>query len=217
MNTAHDLGGMQNFGPVVPEANEPPFHAEWERRAFGITVAMGSSGLWNLDQSRFARESLAPAAYLASSYYRIWAEGLCTLMLERGLVTAEELADGLPRTPALKILNKLTAAHVGGALVRGHSTLRPETRPARFAVGDSVRTVNIHPRTHTRLPRYCRDKPCTIARIHGPHVFPDANALGRGEDPQWLYSVRFDAHDLWGTDTTAAAVFVDCWEPYLSP
>ena len=97
----------------------------------------------------------------------------------------------------------------------GHSTLRAEAAPARFAVGDAVRTTNVHPRSHTRLPRYCRDQPGTIARVHGAHVFPDANALGQGEKPQWLYTVRFAAADLWGPDTTAAAVYVDCWEPYL--
>lgn len=214
MNTVHDMGGMQNFGPVVPEANEPSFHHGWERRAFGMTLAMGGTRLWNLDQSRFARESIPPTLYLSSSYYKIWTEGLCRLMLERGLVTAEELADGRPRAPAAQLPNVLTVEQVGPALARGKVTQRPETRPARFAVGDAVRTKNPNPRSHTRLPRYCRDKPGTIARVHGPHVFPDAHALG-SEDPQWLYSVRFDARDLWGSDTTAAAVFVDCWEPYL--
>lgn len=33
MNGVHDMGGLQNFGPVVPEVDEPPFHAEWEKRA----------------------------------------------------------------------------------------------------------------------------------------------------------------------------------------
>jgi len=51
--------------------------------------------------------------------------------------------------------------------------------------------------------------------VHGVHVFPDSNGMGRGEDPQWLYSVRFEARDLWGSDTTASAVYADLWEPYL--
>jgi nitrile hydratase subunit beta len=217
MNTVHDLGGMQNFGPVVPEANEPPFHHAWERRAFGVTVAMGGSRLWNLDQSRFSRESIPPALYLSSSYYKIWVEGLTRLMVERGLITAQELSDGRSRVPAAALPNVLTADKVARALAHGHSTLRAERAPARFAVGDRVRTTNVHPRSHTRLPRYCRDKPGTITKVHGAHVFPDANALGQGEKPQWLYTVRFEAADLWGPDTTASAVYVDCWEPHLSP
>jgi nitrile hydratase subunit beta len=217
VNTVHDMGGMQNFGPVVAERDEASFHHPWERRAFGLVLAMGASRQWNLDQSRFARESIPPAAYLSSSYYKIWVEGLSRLMLERGLVTAEELADGRPRAAAVKLANVLTADGVGASLARGHSTQREKDGAAHFAPGDKVRTKNLHPRSHTRLPRYCRDKPGTIASVHGVHVFPDANALGHGEEPQWLYSVRFDATELWGPDTTAAAVYVDCWEPYLEP
>jgi nitrile hydratase subunit beta len=215
MNTVHDMGGMQNFGPVVPEANEPAFHHEWERRAFGMMLAMNGARLWNLDQLRFSRESIPPALYLASSYYKIWIEGLSKLMLARGLVTTEELADGRAREPAVKI-PVLTADRVAPTLARGNSTLRATPSAARFTVGDAVRTGNLHPHSHTRLPRYCRDKPGTITKVHGVHVFPDAHALGHSEEPQWLYTVRFDARELWGPDTTAAAVFVDCWEPYLS-
>ena len=67
MNGVHDMGGLQNFGPVAPETDEPPFHLAWERRVFGLTLAMGGAGLWNIDQSRSARESLPPAHYLSSS------------------------------------------------------------------------------------------------------------------------------------------------------
>lgn len=216
MNTVHDLGGMQNFGPVAPEAHEPPFHRPWERRAFGLVLAMGGARLWNLDQSRSARESMPPAEYLSSSYYRIWYAGLAKLMVERGLVTTAELADGRMRAPALKI-PVLSADRVAAAMAHPGSTQRARSSPARYAVGDLVRTRNLHPRSHTRLPRYCRDKPGTISASHGAHVFPDAHALGQGEDPQWLYTVRFEAAELWGCDTSAAAVYVDCWEPYLSP
>ncbi len=217
MNAAHDLGGAQNFGPVLPEASEPAFHHPWERRVFGMTLAMGATRQWNLDQSRFARESVAPARYLAASYYEIWLEGLTRLLLERGLVTREELADGRSHAPGAKLASVLAADQVAAMLTRRLGTQREPVAPARYAAGDAVRTTNIHPRTHTRLPRYCRDKPATIAHVHGVHVFPDANARGAGEQPQWLYSVRFAAPDLWGADTTAAAVYVDCFEPYLAP
>ena len=50
MNGPHDMGGMQCYGPVEPEADEPVFHGEWEKRALAITVAMGGTGMWNLDQ-----------------------------------------------------------------------------------------------------------------------------------------------------------------------
>lgn len=204
MNTVHDMGGAQNFGPVVPEADEPPFHHDWERRVFGITLAMGATGEWNLDQSRFARESLPPARYLASTYYEIWLEGVTKLMAERGL-----LAGGS------REVKKLTADRVADMLSRRRASRREPAAVARFEPGDRVRTRNLHPLLHTRLPRYCRDKPGVVEKVHGVHVFPDANASGRGEQPQWLYSVRFEAKDLWGPDTTADAVYVDCFEPYL--
>jgi len=215
VNGIHDMGGMHGFGPVAPEADEPWFHAPWERRAFALTLAMGATGQWNLDQSRFARESLPPAQYLASSYYRIWLAALGRLMVERGLVTAEELADGRMRQPPSGTVAALAAERVESVLAAGSATVRPTVTTARFAIGAAVRTRSINPPSHTRLPRYCRGKSGIVTKVHGAHVFPDANARGEGEQPQWLYAVRFDASELWGTDTTAAAVHVDCWEPYL--
>jgi nitrile hydratase subunit beta len=215
VNGPHDMGGMQSFGPVVPEADEPWFHAEWERRAFALTLAMGGTGQWNLDQVRSVRESIPPARYLASTYYQIWVEGLRQLMLARGLVTADELADGRMRERPREPVSVLALESVAPSLAAGRSTARTAVAPARFSVGDAVRTRELNPASHTRLPRYCRDKRGTISLVHGAHVFADTNALGLGDDPQWLYSVRFDATALWGPDTTASAVHVDCFEPYL--
>lgn len=215
MNGVHDMGGSQGFGPVLAETDERRFHEDWERRVFGLTLAMGALGQWNLDQSRAARESLPPAQYLASSYYRIWLDGVTRLMLERGLVTPEELADGKLRKARGPISGVLTADRVAPALARGSSTQRPPPAPARFKIGDNARTRVVNPSSHTRLPRYCRGRAGTIVKLHGAHVFPDSNTRGAGEQPQWLYTVRFEAAELWGPDTTAAAVYVDCWEPYL--
>ena len=94
MNGAQDMGGQHGFGPVKPEPNEPPFHAPWEQRAFALTVAMGGTGEWNIDQSRYARESLPPAEYLAKSYYEIWFAGLERMLLQRGFVAPEEIEVG---------------------------------------------------------------------------------------------------------------------------
>jgi nitrile hydratase len=215
MNGAQDLGGMMGFGPVAPEREEPVFHDDWERRAFGLTIAMGFTGQWNIDMSRAARESLPPARYLSSTYYEIWFEGLRRLLLECGLVSAAELADGHAQGPGKAGLRPLLAADVPGMLARGGPSERPATTAARFAIGDPVRTREMNPAFHTRLPRYARGKRGTVVAVHGAHVFPDASARGLGEQPQWLYTVRFDAHELWGPDTTASSVCTDCWEPYL--
>ncbi len=80
MNGAHDMGGGHGFGPVVAEAREPTFHAEWERRVFALTMAAGRAGKWNIDMGRFARENRPPADYLNKTYYETWLAGLETLL-----------------------------------------------------------------------------------------------------------------------------------------
>ncbi len=217
MNGAQDLGGQHGFGPVAPETDEPVFHAEWEKTALAITVLMGPIGGWNIDQSRSARESLPPATYLSISYYEIWIAALARLLVERGLATADELVSGMPLAPRLPIAAAIGPADVTPMLARGAPTQREVSREPRFAVGDWVRTRVMNPAGHTRLPRYARGRRGVIARVHGAHVYPDSNASGAGEDPQWLYTVRFDSHAMWGGDTTAHRVHVDCWEPYLEP
>ena len=217
MNSAHDLGGQHGFGPVLPEPEEPVFHAPWEARVLALTVAMGATGSWTIDASRHARESLPPAQYLTSSYYQIWRAGLETLLLSRQLATVEEIATGVPVTPPAPVKRTLAAADVTPVLRRGTDYRRTPPAPPQFAVGDVVRARKIHPRGHTRLPRYARGNVGTIARIHGCHVFPDTAAHGGGDHPHWLYAVRFAAVELWGdaADPTVS-VLIDCWEPYLA-
>lgn len=215
MNGPQDLGGLHGFGPVTPEADEPLFHEPWEARVFALTLAMGATGAWNLDGSRAARESLHPVRYLSSSYYQIWYQGLLALLLERGLVHEEELESGRSLKPARPLARKLSAEAVPATLARGSPTERPATAPARFAPGDRVRTVQANPLGHTRLPRYARGRIGEVIDCHGAHVFPDTHAQGLGENPQWLYTVRFDATEIWGSDTSASQVCVDCWESYL--
>jgi nitrile hydratase len=218
MNGPHDLGGAMGFGPIAAEANEPVFHADWEKRAFALVLAMGATGAWNLDMSRQARERIPPAEYLASSYYQIWLKGMQRLLVERGLATAEELATGRAVTAAKRLPRRPDAAAVPAMLAKGGPTERPAAAPALFAVGDAVRAKNMNPTGHTRLPRYVRGRRGRIARVHGAHVFPDANAAGAGEDPRWLYSVAFDAVELWGPDARPGdEILIDLFEPYLEP
>jgi hypothetical protein len=193
------MGGVHGFGPVVAEVDEPWFHAEWERRVFAMVIALGAGGRWNIDAGRFAREDRPPAEYLDMTYFEIWFAGLERLLAERGYPS-----------------KVLAAEDVAAALARGGPATRASDREARFAVGDRVRTRNTHPHTHTRLPRYARDKVGTVELLHGTHVFPDSNAHFAGEDPQWLYTVRFTARELWGRDDNDS-VSIDAFEPYLEP
>ena len=218
MEGAQDMGGVPWIDPVQPEPNEPPFHAEWERRAFALTLAMGMPGGWNIDMSRFAREDRPLEDYLSKSYYQIWLAGLERLMLERGLVASDEIEAGKPLHPAKPVAKTLTPDGVAGMLHRGGPTERETTHPARFAVGASVRAKTMNPPTHTRLPGYVRGHVGTIERVLGYHVFPDSNATGKGEDPQWLYTVSFNGAELWGKDSDPTLdISIDAWELYLDP
>jgi nitrile hydratase len=216
MDGAHDMGGAAWSGPVRPEPNEPAFHAEWERRAFAITLAMTTSGGWNIDMSRFARENRPPKEYLSKSYFQIWLAGLERLMLERGLIASDEIAAGKSLHPTRPVTKTLTPDGVAAMRHRGGPTERETSSPALFAVGDRVRAKTIHPTTHTRLPQYVRGHIGMVERVLGCHVFPDSNASGAGENPQWLYTVSFDGRELWGAASDPKLqVSVDAWEPYL--
>lgn len=218
MNGAQDLGGMMGFGPVVPEPSEPVFHAEWERRVFALAMAMGFTGTWNLDSSRFARESLPPAEYLSASYYAIWLAALERQVAAHGLATPEEIVRGVAAIPAKPVTRVLTAAEVAPRFSAGFPSDRPAPAAARFAVGDAVLARNIHPAGHTRLPRYIRGRTGRVERIHGAFVFPDTQAHFRGETPQWLYTVGFCATELWGEAGRAGdRVTVAAFESYLAP
>jgi nitrile hydratase subunit beta len=217
MNGGQDLGGMMGFGAVEPERPEEAglFHAPWERSAFAVTLAAGALGRWSIDESRHARESLPPGEYLTSSYYQIWLKGLERLLLARGLVTEEELAGGRMQSPRLP-MSPLKAADVARALARGTPYDRPAESAPCYRVGDRVRTRNIHPTGHTRLPRYARDKSGVIERCHGVFVFADTSGAGVGESPQWLYTVRFTGPELWGEGADPdLQVSIDAWESYL--
>ncbi|WP_289081660.1 nitrile hydratase subunit beta [uncultured Sulfitobacter sp.] len=216
MNGGADLGGMMGFGPVVQEEDEPLFHAPWEARALGIVVALGACGQWNIDAARSAREDMHPGDYTRTPYYAIWLKAAKRLMVEKGMLTEAEIAQSVPLTPAAPIKRKLAAEDVDAMLAAGGPADRPATGTPAFAVGDQIRTINNHPTTHTRMARYARDKIGTITKVHGFHIFPDSNAQGQGEDPQWLYQVAFSARTLWGDQARADdSVTLDLWEPYL--
>ncbi len=218
MNGPQDLGGRHGFGSVCSEQDEPLFHHAWERRALAMTLAAGALGHWSLDESRHARESLPPAIYYRASYYEIWVRALEGLLLRHGLVTAGELAnrhaDPSPPHP-----RRLDAGAVAGVLARGGPSERApgDVRPA-FHAGDKVRTRLMNPTRHNRLPAYARGRSATVEAVQGFHVFPDSNAHGEGEAPQWLYTLVLSAVDVWGADADPlSSVSIDAWESYIEP
>lgn len=216
MNGGQDLGGMHGFGPVQPEPNEPVFHAEWEKRAFALTLAMAMPGGWNIDMGRFARENRPPGEYLSMSYYQIWFAALASMLKERGFVGEDEIAAARSLRPPKAVKRILSPGDVAKTLHRGGPTERETNTQPAFKPGDRVRMKVMHPPTHTRQPRYVRGRIGVVERVIGCHVFPDSNAKGEGENPQWLYTVVFDGRELWGPQAQAGtSVSVDAWEPYM--
>ena len=203
--------------PGIPrDAEGPVFREPWEARVLAMVRAMGAAGAFNIDASRFYREALPPHVYLASSYYKKWLLGLEDLLIDRGYIAADEIAAGHATQPAKPLKRgKFTVNDVERIMVRGKFT-RAAPAPAKFKPGDRVRARNIHPVTHTRLPRYVRGHVGVVERDHGCHVFPDSAATGSGENPQWLYTVVFDGAELWGADADPTVkVSIDAFEPYL--
>ncbi len=218
MNGVHDMGGMEGLGAIQPEPNEPVFHERWEARVHALVLAIGAWRKWNIDASRHARERIPAVDYLRMTYYEKWLAALVEQMIAAGLVTRAEVESGNPATESTKATPPLAAEMVPAVLAKGRPVNRTVPEAPRFNTGQTVRTRNIHPKGHTRLPRYARGKQGLIERVHGAHVFPDSNAHFLGEAPQHLYSVRIEARELWGEAAgNREAVYLDLWDNYLDP
>ena len=147
MNSVHDMGGMHGLGPLVPEKDEPVWHAPWEARAYALSSAMGAWRRWNIDSSRQSMERMPAADYLRSTYYERWIYGLVQRAVQHGLITREEADTGRADPAAPKATPPLTAAIVDEIMRRGGPSTRAVERQPVFQVGDSIRTRNIHPLT----------------------------------------------------------------------
>ena len=201
MDGIHDLGGIEGFGPVVADAREPVFASEWEARAWGVTMGTFVLGLSNGAQFRHSIERMDPAHYLTSRYYEHWVTSVATRLVETDRVTVAELE-----------------ARAGGpvplARPMGALDLGPAMATSSFVVGDRVRVIAGSRRGHTRCPRYVRDKPGIVVRIDRPSALPDLELAGE-QRKESIYSVAFEATDLWGLGAEHHTVHVDLWASYL--
>jgi len=208
MNGLHDMGGMDGFGPVQVEKREPVFHHCWERRVFGLVAGSAARRLAGTTAAfRFAIERMLPSHYLRASYYERWLTALATLLVEKGVVTREELV-----------------GRAGGSFPLSqpvpplHIPTSTGSQAPLFVVGDFVEVRNDHPGGHTRCPRYVRGKRGTIVRVDGAFRLPDVAAHRDVPCAEPAYSVRFSARELWGTAAGATeTIHVDLWQSYLEP
>jgi nitrile hydratase len=220
MDGIHDLGGKEGFGAIVREANEPVFHARWESRVFGLNLVGAGGAARNIDHFRHAVERIDPVAYLTQGYYGRWLGGVETIIVEAGLLDRASITQRAVELGASS--DDRIASRPSAEPDRidyepaEHGNRRPVFSAARFDVGDRVRTRNHDTRGHTRLPAYARGRHGMVVVLHDGWVFPDANAHGRGENPQHLYTVAFDGSELWGDGAeSGVVVHLDLFEPYL--
>jgi len=215
MNGIHDLGGMEGLGPLPLEEDEPVFHADWERTAFGLNLAAIGSGYFQVDEVRSMLEQMPPADYLAASYYQKWIWALIELLKAKGVITEAELEagralqEGRGRPPVPIEMMK-------GAMSQPLRADVETDRSPEFAVGDTVRARNMHPHHHTRTPRYARGKLGTVIGVHEAYRLPDANAHGNPDVVERCYTVQFSARELWGEDAPARdSVSLTMFDSYL--
>jgi nitrile hydratase len=213
MNGIHDMGGMDGFGSVEIEENEPVFHERWEARVFGLQMAAMATGLFNIDAGRHTIERIPPADYLTLGYYGRWLRAFETGLVEAGVLAEGELDASLQG-------RRLEPEPAPAPGPRGSPSLGArreiDGEPA-FAVGQPVIARNLQSHGHTRLPGYARARRGVVAIVHpATWVLPDTNAHGLGECPEPVYSVRFEGRELWGEAAEAGtSVHVDLFESYL--
>ncbi|MDE0155634.1 MAG: nitrile hydratase subunit beta [Gammaproteobacteria bacterium] len=219
MNGIHDIGGMDNIGPVNIEKDEPVFHEDWESRVYAMTLATMGAGIFVTDEVRYVTETIPPADYLTFKYYEKWLYSLERMMLQKNMVTPEELESGEVSAP------ELTAGIEAASLERmayGMKNRMPvfvdaDIQP-RFKAGDAIIARNINPPHHTRIPRYIRGRRGVVEMDHGIFLLPDTNAHGGPDKPQHVYSVRFSARELWGNDAPANdSLYIDLFDDYMDP
>jgi nitrile hydratase len=216
MNSVHDMGGMHGFGAVVPEHDEPTFHATWEGRVLGMSRSLGYAGAWNVHMSRAARESLNPVDYLSASYYGNMLLTMQKQLVARGFVGQDELDAGRSLRPGKPLPRQVSPDDVSPILRRRKKALAAPGAP-RFKVGDRVRARNINPPTHTRLPRYARGRVGVVEAVAGVNALADAAALG-AEQPEWYYTVVFAGPEIWGEGSDPRlSIVIGAAESYLEP
>lgn len=226
MNGVFDLGGTDGLGPVNPPAEEPVFSNPWEKAAFAMFPACFRAGFFGLDEFRHAIELLDPVEYLKSPYYEHWLHAVEHHGVVKGHIDADELERRTryylenPEAPLPEHEPKPELIEFVNAVVpAGAPAQRPTDEPVRFQVGDTVRIASASPFGHTRMARYIRGKTATVVAYRGSFIFPDSAANGGGEDPQHVYTVQFDAAELWGeqyAEPNTSTTF-DAWDPYLEP
>jgi nitrile hydratase beta subunit len=215
------MGGMHGFGPVVEPGGDVPYHERWEPRVFALHTLIGIEGLGAGANGRPTREEMAPAHYLAASYYERWLWSAEQRLLRKGTIAPGDLDERVERLRGGEAVphsrDPEMAERAVAALRTEHPMPAPESKP-RFAPGTRVRVKRMRPQGHTRCPRYARGATGTVERVDGADRLPDKAVYGERVEREPVYSVAFRSTDLWGeSDEPEWTVLLDLWDSYLEP
>ena len=219
MNSIHDIGGMDNIGPVPIETDEPVFHADWESKVYAMTLATMGAGIFVTDEVRFMTETIPPQDYLSFSYYEKWLYSLEQMLLYKNVITQQELESGAVSAPELAAdIEAASLERMQYGMKNRMPVFVDSDLPPRFKAGDAIIARNLNPLHHTRLPRYLRGRRGVVELDHGIFLLPDTNAHGGPDSPQHVYSVRFSARELWGEEAPARdSLYIDLFDDYMDP
>jgi nitrile hydratase len=201
MDGMHDLGGKQGFGKVRHTVNAAAFHAPWEVRANSLYAFAVRCGIFNMDEYRHAIERMDPRHYLAASYYERSLTGTATLLVEKGLVTREELDRRVQGVFPLSLPSAAGRTNSG--------------QRVRFRAGERVRVRSDFVPGHVRMPGYIRGMTGVVVSESPAYPYPDAHAHGVEAEDEPTYDVRFRSEDLWPGCADAALVHVAVFQSYL--
>jgi nitrile hydratase subunit beta len=244
MKLQHHLGGLENLGPVSFEPRV--FVEEWEKRIFGIHVAMmglsnhlgdASAGYpidevpttfastWTWADLRKGAEAMNPFAYFQYRYYEKWLGGISEFFVSQGYVSEQELRERTeeylsdPQAPLPAHADERIDNQVLRYLREGDSPRRGPARQPRFAVGDRVTVNDVPPSEHTRLPGHLRGRTGTVQRVfEGNYTYFCSTGPDGIGDPMPVYAVQFAPPDIWGElAEPGAVVYGELYETYLSP
>ena len=203
MDGIHDLGGRQGYGKVRHTPGATAFHERWEVRVNALYGHAVRLGIFNMDEYRHAIERMDPRHYVTAGYYERSLTGLATLLVEKGVVTREELE-----------------SRSRGAFPLASSSAPGRTNVAsrrHFQPGDRVRVTLDSVPGHMRLPGYIRGKTGVVVGVSPAYPFPDAHAHGVASEDEPTFDVRFRSEDLWPGSAEPALVHVGVFQSYLEP
>ena len=211
MDTIHDLGGTQGFGPIPNTAEDDSvlFSEEWKARIWAVAL-MSMAKLsrdrtgWTLDWYRHVLERLPPDAYLRLDYFEKWILAMMATAVDEGIADVQELSGGRAGGRGFEYDAPTPVKEVPAA-------------SARFKPGDEVVARRDVGTMHTRLVEYIRGRSGIVDSVIGPQSLPDEAAVGTIRKEQ-TYVVRFRMADLWPEATDSKdSLLIDMWDSYLEP